>query len=294
MTKEGDKQNVRCHMGRSIVLTKKIFKELIIFFLLANILSWIFWIPSFLYVAGIGQNLPHKLFETIGNFMPSIVGILITYVALGREGLKRLLKGLLKVRFSVVWYLYAFLLMPTILFIAYLLSYLISGLEFQSLLAPIILPKVWPIFLLILYFVVMQGPLGEEIGWRGYALPRLFELFNPLKSSIILGFIWSIWHFPKFFLEGSTQYALTEAYGVIVALVGYTVFTIILTILITFLFIKTKGSILSVMIFHAMSNFSHGLITILTEPIGGVCILVVMGAVVGLVLRGENKKVLSP
>ena len=136
----------------------------------------------------------------------------------------------------------------------------------------------------------MQGPLGEELGWRGYALPRLLKLFNPMKSSFILGVMWSVWHFPKFFVIGTTQYSIMHAYGTIITLVGYTIYTIMLTIMMTLLYLKTGGSLWSAILFHAMANFSHGLITILNHTSGGISILLVVFVVTTLlVFRFKNE-----
>lgn len=258
--------------------------ELFCFFTTTSILSWLFWLPSFLIATEARLSLPVEFLLKVGNFMPSIAAIIFTAVSLGRVKLTSFLKQSLIFKFNFKWYVYTLFLMPVIVATAYLLSYLTVGLQFNTLLLPFIIPKVWPLLLLLVYFIIVQGPLGEEFGWRGYALPRLLKLFNPISSSLILGSIWSVWHFPKFFLEGTVQHSILESYGVALALGGYTLYTILLTIMMTLLFIKTNGSIFSVLLFHAMANFSHGLITILNYTAGGTSILLVMLIVTSFLL----------
>ena len=248
-------------------------KELIVYFSLVYLLSWLCWAPSFSIEF---SHLTQTNLLNLGNFMPSLLAIILVISTRKKEKVSEMISRILRIRFSVFWYLFAICLMPVLLGTAYLITYFISGLEFQSLLLPIIIPELWPLIPLVGYFIAVQGPLGEELGWRGYALPKLFQLFNPFKSSIILGIVWSFWHFPKFFLDGSIQFELTDVYGIMMALAGYTLYTILLTLMITLLFVKTNGSVWAAMLFHAMSNFSHGLVTILLDTSGAVIMLMLM------------------
>jgi len=141
--------------------------------------------------------------------------------------------------------------------------------------------KIVPI---IIYFIIFQGPLGEEIGWRGYFLPKLVKKYNLLQASLLIGLIWSCWHFQKFILVGSTQYILTTAYGISMAIIGYTFYTIMLSIIITILFYGTEKSLFAVLLFHGMANFSHGLVTILTNYVAAISIIFLM-MVVSLILN---------
>src|SRR5574337_857223 len=60
-------------------------------------------------------------------------------------------------------------------------------------------------FLWLLFYLLTTGPLGEELGWRGFALPRLLKRFNPFVASLVLGAIWGVWHLPSFYLAGMVQ-----------------------------------------------------------------------------------------
>jgi membrane protease YdiL (CAAX protease family) len=117
--------------------------------------------------------------------------------------------------------------------------------------------------LILVNFVVILftgGPLQEEFGWRGYALPRLQGRFNALVSSIIIGFMWGLWHLPYFFI--GTE--LTYAYGIIPQIIT----AILLSILLTWLFNNTGGSVLVALIFHNMFNLSNDMFPALQTQLG--------------------------
>jgi len=112
-------------------------------------------------------------------------------------------------------------------------------------------------FILIL---LIGGPLGEEFGWRGLALPSLEARFSPLWASLILGVIWAVWHLPLFFISGSAQSSLP--FGL------YALLTIPLTILITWVYHGSGNSLLLVMLFHAAVNTWSGPLMISPEAAG--------------------------
>jgi len=248
-------------------------KRLGIYTIITFILTWLFWFPGF---DGVQAVIPDEVLTKIGDFMPSVIALVFIVCTTGRSGFKSLIGRLVHFRFKSRWYLYSILMMPLIVGVAYLFLHYLFGQKFNSVLFPIIAPQIWPALPLILYFIVFQGPLGEELGWRGYVLPMLLEKFTPAKASIILGLIWSVWHYPKFFISNTIQGSLTNTYGLVIALIGFSLYTIILTFMITLLYLKTNRSIFAAILFHAMANYSHGLITILIQPAGGAAILTIM------------------
>ena len=104
----------------------------------------------------------------------------------------------------------------------------------------VIVSFVWTMF--------FNGPLGEEAGWRGFALPRLQQKFSPLIASIILGFIWGAWHWILDFMHLSANpYMFFTRLGYIA-----------LAILFTWLYNRTKGkSLLPVFLLHASMNATN-------------------------------------
>lgn len=247
------------------------------FVLLAYIISWLLWIPPLLMSLDILSL--HNSFELwckLGSYGPSAAGLIMTAVYCGKKGVAILFKRVFHIKFKVIWHAYTFLLMPCILLGSYCAAQFFFGLEFKSFLLPFILPHIWPIIPILLVFIFLQGPLGEEFGWRGYALNRMLKKRNPFTSSILLGIIWAFWHLPLYLIEGTTQYSLVQAFGIWIGFAGFLVYTILLSILLTFLYLNTDGSIGPAIMFHTTANFSHGLITILFDPIGGFCILMTM------------------
>jgi CAAX protease family protein len=94
--------------------------------------------------------------------------------------------------------------------------------------------------------VVVGGQTGEEVGWRGYALPRLAARFGFAGASVILGVIWACWHLPLFFaLGGDTVGQSFPLYLVQVTAVS---------VAITWLYVRTNGSLLLTMLMHAAIN----------------------------------------
>ena len=102
-------------------------------------------------------------------------------------------------------------------------------------------------------FILAFGPIPEEMGWRGYALPGLQADWTPLKASLVLGVIWAIWHLPLFFIPGTYQAGL----GVFTPAFWWFMLGIIPeTIMITWVFNRSRGSTLSAVIYHFAINFT--------------------------------------
>ena len=97
----------------------------------------------------------------------------------------------------------------------------------------------------------LGGPLGEEIGWRGFALPRLQQRHTALTSSVLLGLIWGLWHIPLYFVPGTGQHEiLRSGNDAAFSIGGFVTWTIGLSVLFTWLFNSLRGSLLVVIAFH--------------------------------------------
>jgi uncharacterized protein len=107
-----------------------------------------------------------------------------------------------------------------------------------------------PTVLALSVYMFVQVGIGEEIGWRGYALPKLQAGYSALVSSVILGVIWTLWHLPLFF-NPDTSYSNTPFWVFLVFLVPF-------AFLYTWIFNSTGGSVLMIMILHAVTNASTG------------------------------------
>lgn len=106
--------------------------------------------------------------------------------------------------------------------------------------------------LLLLLLSLISGPLNEEFGWRGYALDRLLVRFGFLKGSLVLGFIWAIWHLPWYFTPGQAQYNLLQdsAFHALMFIPS----VMMLSVFVSFVYVKTGRSILAGALVHMLSN----------------------------------------
>ncbi len=106
--------------------------------------------------------------------------------------------------------------------------------------------------LLVLLLSLISGPLNEEFGWRGYALDRLLLKLGFLKGSLFLGFIWGIWHLPWYFTPGQAQYNLLR--DSVFHAVMFIPSVMMLSVFVSFVYIKTNRSILAGALVHMFSN----------------------------------------
>jgi membrane protease YdiL (CAAX protease family) len=198
------------------------------FFVLAFLLSWYPWIIALLKHKQTGPN-------PLG---PLVAAIVITAMTEGRSGLKILLRRLIQWRARLSWYAAVFLIpIGTCLLAAALTT--LFGAPMPSLPDQSIWSGMLDRFIFILLFI----GLGEETGWRGYALPQLQQTRSPLIASLILAPIWALWHLPLFGLEIHSNTAIPFLIGVFSA-----------TILGTWIFNGTRGSVLLQMLFHTTVN----------------------------------------
>ena len=190
-------------------------------------------------------EVPFVVYITLGyGFV--FASIIMTWITLGRDAVVTLLKRFLIWRVGWKWYLVAFLLIPAIDIMAIYLSAVLTQMpvNFRAADAYEIFGQSANLILLIVPFFLFDALTnGEEIGWRGYVLPRLQAKYSSLTSSLILGVIWSIWHLPKFVNNWESS-----------SFMWYVVDTMALSVLLTWLYNNTKGSLLLVTLFHASIN----------------------------------------
>ncbi|RPI34598.1 MAG: CPBP family intramembrane metalloprotease [Chloroflexota bacterium] len=190
---------------------------------------------------------------------PMVNGIAFTHLTRDKEGRRDYWKRIISFkRIPAKWYLVIFLFVPILNGLATLLDVLTGGtggtwgeaaLNFLTNPASIILS--------ILFASLF--PFIEELGWRGYVLARLQAKHSALASSLILGFVWSLWHLPTFFIRDSYQASLgigTPAFWWFFAGI------IPLTFALTWIYNNTNRSTLAVILFHAMVNLTGELLTL--------------------------------
>ena len=224
-----------------------------VYLFLAFTLSWLGW--GILIVRKIEPGFfnPWKLLAAFG---PSLAGLVAIGLSSGKDGLSKLWNQLTLFRVNWFWVLFS-LAVPPLLMLSSLGIHILLGGAVLTFNDPAELYRVIPAFLLVFVFSV----LGEEIGWRGFALPWLQERFNALNSSVILGTIWAIWHLPLFWLPGDFHQQLP--------LFWFLLQTISISILYTWVFNATKGSLPILMLLHTASNTAFGVLPMLPEAANG-------------------------
>ena len=173
-------------------------------------------------------------------FMPLIIALTLSAVFEAREGVRAWLSRCFRWKVHPVWYLAISIGIPCLAYLATLLSGQTPGFEPQLVL--------WASFPGLLI-----GPLSEEPGWRGYALPNLLTSNSLLKSGLISGILWGIWHLPAYLIAGTPQ----ESSNPTEAFLGFGLVAIGLNLLQAWIFSRTQGSALVAGIyFHWIYNTS--------------------------------------
>ncbi len=222
---------------------------LLSYFVLAYALSWIFWIPV------IFVNDPPDaimLLVLLGIYGASGAGFIMTGFVDGKPGVRKLWARVRNWRVGFKWYLVAFLAVP-ILILAGVVLYTLLG----NSTGPFV-PSLLPMLLLGSIPAIIFGPLGEEFGWRGFALPRLQERYSAFWSSIILGILHTFWHAPLFFIGGVTFGTIGENGLVTVPL--FLSWVTIGTFVYTLLSNNTAASMLMAILLHWSVNASSDIV----------------------------------
>jgi membrane protease YdiL (CAAX protease family) len=259
--------------------------SLLMFFVLAYALSWAVEIPLALRAQGlIAAPIPWSL-HYLAAYGPLLAAIIVTALDSGQEGLRELFGRMLKWRVRPVWWLVA--LAPLVLYalLAVVLRFIQGQWPDLAALGQIdFLPNLGAGALLVWF---LTFGLGEETGWRGFALPRLQRGRSAFSATVILWVFWALWHLPLFFY----LYDATILVGFLLGLLaGAVVFT--------WLYNSTGGSILLVAVWHAAFNFVTGCVACKTGVAAAVVsTLVMVWAVVVMVwskpatLSGADKQV---
>lgn len=206
-------------------------KWVIAFFVITYVVTGLLWLP----ILRSGQS-PAKLsnrlelFLLLATIVPSAVAIILSAVENGLAGVSALIGQFGRWRFATGWYAYAVLLAPVVAVIVLLVTKAMGG-HAPAPAAP-------------LQFLVPLAPLGEELGWRGYALPRLQRRMPALPAALLIGVIWACWHLPYFAFPDVHPLAFW---------IGFPVFAVVIvaeSVLATWLYNSSRGSLLATFIFH--------------------------------------------
>ncbi|MGM0620914.1 MAG: CPBP family intramembrane glutamic endopeptidase [Bacteroidota bacterium] len=225
-------------------------RKLLLFIIITYVFSWTLWIPVALLKNGITFHENLEIFFSSpfnpAAFGPFFAAVVLTLFTDGWKGGGKLLKRSIDFHFIKKWILPTLLLLPLIFGGGIVLSILLDATEKDfSVISN-------PPYAIVAFFVIMftAGPLQEEFGWRGFALPRLLSHFNALTSSLILGFFWWLWHLPTVFIPGAF---MTSNLFLFAGLAPVIMFT---SILFTWIYNNTNGSLFPALLMHASMNWS--------------------------------------
>lgn len=220
--------------------------------ILTYAISWAIWVPGVIWWIGSGsEDFPWWLIglALAGAYGPSIAALILTRREKGASGVKKLLGSLTIWRVAPGWWGVALFSFPAMLASAIAVYHFTGGVlgRFE--------PGAWYFLVPVMLVTALPfGPLGEELGWRGYALPRLQMRHSALTSSLIIGVVWTFWHIPLFWVPGA---ALAPWETVNVTSVStYLVSTVGTAIIFTWLFNNSRGSILIAIVLHMTINAS--------------------------------------
>jgi uncharacterized protein len=216
-------------------------------------LSWAIWVPYLLSGKTVNSPVPALI---MACSVPSLVGILLTHLTSDGAGSVDFWKRVVSFKLiGLRWYAVIICLFPFLLALGLLTDKLFGGAlpslrgAEQTLRQPAAL-------VLFIGANIIGGPLGEELGWRGFALDHLQNKWNALIASLVLGIIWTAWHFPLFYIKGTPQQGM--GFGTFLFWL-WSLQVVSLSVLTTWVYNNSHRSILSAILMHFMFNSTYGI-----------------------------------
>ena len=217
-------------------------------------LTWLAWgLANPGLQRALGISIPPWLLIGLGTAVPSMVALAMAV----RQGTAdTLLARLFHWRVHPGWYVVA-ILGPAVLMLAATAGHVLLG----GTVPPYPPPSRWPLVAINFVIVLLVGgPLGEELGWRGLALPVLQDGLGLLTAALVIGIIWAVWHLPLFLLPGSPQSELPWGW--------FALQTVALSLVLSLVYEKTGHSLLLPVLLHTSVNTFSGPLRVLPSVAG--------------------------
>jgi uncharacterized protein len=211
---------------------------LVTFFVLVYVFTWVVWVPRLL------GDVPF-LIGRAWTWAPAVAALVAAAIVGGRGALRDLGARLVRWRVGWPWYVVV-ILGPAVFSVAVAGIYGLVGGSWASAVPPALVDTPLPLLALFLLIYAFTDGIGEEVAWRGFALPRLLSRYSALLASLILGILWALWHLPLLWTEGSAMYQQP----IWLPLVDITA----KSVLFSWVFVHTRGSVLIAILFHASTN----------------------------------------
>ena len=222
-------------------------RHLITFFTLSFLFSWVVWAYMIFF------DIPDNLYIWIlflGAFGPTFAAIYLVHRHENSASIKDFwIRTVSITRISWKWYFFIFLIYPAILIFGFFIYSLFGGTSpgADDFIGGL---NTAGDYLFLIFMMMLGGPIAEELGWRGYALDPMRKKSGLIYASLLLGLIWIIWHFPLFFVEGSSQ----NAKGFGIAFYSWCIQLIANSFIFTLVYFNTRRSILSAILLHFFAN----------------------------------------
>lgn len=218
--------------------------KIALFFVIACLVSWLCWLPPFLNARTPEFPQPLLLFGMFATLGPLVSSLIMLSFSEGKKGVKQLFQSAWKWRFKKIWLLAVVFIPIALTGLSLAMKLVFENSQFMWGVAPSAL------LLTAVAIFFTGGPL-EEFGWRGYALPLMLKKFNVLTASLLLGIMHALWHLPLHFITGTVQNSMPFWQFGLVTVVG--------AIAYTWIYLGTRGSLTTVIIYHWIGNISSAL-----------------------------------
>lgn len=171
---------------------------MILYFTLVFVVSWAMWLAA----NAVTSPFARAVLVYAGVFTPGIVALVLTRLHHGSSGAQRLVARLVKLDVGARWFAFALFFMAAVKLLVALIVRVGTGAW------PAFGSEPFPLmFVAAVASTLLGGQIGEELGWRGYALPRLARPLGLGPASMVLGVIWAAWHLPLFYISAVTPSA---------------------------------------------------------------------------------------
>ncbi len=259
-------------------------RPIIGFLVLASAWTW-----GLLFVDGtVTGDLPffRGALKVLAGFGPSLAGLVTAFLTLGPVGCRSWLAKCFNYRVSWHWYVLTFLTPPALMVVAVGLNIAFGGAQ------PSFLPvdKIPTAILNFGLVLLVGGPFGEELGWRGYLTPALTSRINWRGASLFVGVVWGLWHLPFFYSAGTLQAGLAIPTFLVNILAG--------SVLFGWLYQRTGPSMVPCLVLHTSLNAWAGMLAILPTETSWRPYVLVTGllliAVGGLLILPDSRVVTRP
>lgn len=226
-------------------------KSILAFVAIAYAISWAIWLTGMASISGLTGINDERFagFLLAGSFGPTAAALIVTGFTGGRAAVIGLLKRVILVKVNWRVYVVAFFLLPAIGLVFYLVLGISAKIALWKIAATMI--ALVPVNAFLGGIIFGVGPLGEEMGWRGFLQSRLQGRLRSIPMAIIVGLVWACWHFPAFRFADFRNGLSWSQFVVL-----YPISTILIAFIMGHLWRWSNGSLFIAIFFHAVLNTS--------------------------------------